>query len=180
MVGNVGSPMGTRPSAQTISETIELLKVVGGGSRKVRAILDEMKAAQEHNSKLFAELTKLKQDAEKAISLARDESEQARKLKLEAKAAEETLRGESAQEAARYAAQVKAKAAAEAAKITEEANALADKAMDERLKAAAKTVELEARAQEASRTVLQAEKELSELNEKIRLAKEAVKRLLES
>lgn len=88
----LGSVQGTgSPSSKTVSETLALLQVVGGGEKGVKALLEKVLMTQKHNEQIMDEARTAKKEAEQSITESVHASVEAKRLIAEATLAREKL-----------------------------------------------------------------------------------------
>lgn len=82
---NVGAVRSMRsPSIKTISETMALLQVTGGGTKEVKALLNEMLDTQKNNERVLGEAQKAVSELNRVAAKANSSEEAAKYAKAEA------------------------------------------------------------------------------------------------
>lgn len=70
MIGSI-RPTGS-PTVKTVTETLALLQIVGGGEKSVRKLLEEIKDIQQHNDQILGQARTAKQEAENSQAQAEE------------------------------------------------------------------------------------------------------------
>ena len=90
---NVGSVRITgQPAAKTVSETLALLQVVGGGEKGVRKLLEKLQEVQTHNEQVLSEARIAKKEAELAETKFDNAYVKANNAQMAAQTAQNNLR----------------------------------------------------------------------------------------
>jgi len=71
------------PTVKTVTETLALLQVVGGGDKEVRKLLEEIRETQEHNDQVLSEARTAKQAATTAQAGANEKINELTRAKAE-------------------------------------------------------------------------------------------------